>query len=68
MDESSLVHLPERARKRDRDAQEVWYVQWPAKQSIDQYTAGILKHQRHAVVVVRQRDGPRRPASVKFVI
>jgi hypothetical protein len=40
--------------------------QWSAKQSIDRYTAGILKHQRHTVVVVRQRDWSRRPVSVKF--
>src|ERR1700716_3996173 len=29
-------------------------------------TAGIFKHQRQAVVVVRQRDWLRRPVSVKF--
>ena len=29
-------------------------------------TAGIFKHQRQAVVVVRQRDWSRRPVSVKF--
>src|SRR6202011_1900479 len=43
-------------------------VQWSAKQSIDRRTAGILKHQRHAVVVARQRDGSRRPVSVKFAL
>jgi hypothetical protein len=32
----------------------------------DRRTARILKHQRHAVVVVRQRDWSRRPVSVKF--
>ncbi len=62
------MHLAERPRERDRDAQEMRYVQWPAKQSIERRTAGILKHQRHAVVVVRQRDWPRRPVSVKFVL
>ena len=60
------MHMAERARERDRDAQEMRYVQWPAKQSIERRTAGILKHQRHAVVVARQRDGSRRPVSVKF--
>jgi hypothetical protein len=60
------MHLAERPRQRDRDAQEMRYVQGSAKQSIDQRTAGILKHQRHAVVVVRQRDWSRRPVSVKF--
>src|ERR1700688_3768477 len=66
MDKASLMHLAERPRERDRDAQEIRYVQWSAKQSIEWRTAGILKHQRHAVVVVRQRDWPRRPVSVKF--
>jgi hypothetical protein len=36
------------------------------KQSIDRRPAGILKHQRHAVVVARQRDWPRRPVGVKL--
>ena len=60
------MHLAERPRERDRDAQEMRYVQWSAKQSIERRTAGILKHQRHAAVVVRQRDGSRRPVGVKF--
>jgi hypothetical protein len=42
------------------------YVQWSAKQSIERHTAGILKHQRHTTVVVRQRNRPNRPVSVKF--
>src|SRR5882762_5486875 len=42
------------------------YVQWFAKQSIERRAAGILEHQRHAVVVVRQRDWSRRPVSIKF--
>ena len=66
MDQTSVMHLAERRRNRDRDAQERRYVQWPAKQSIERHAAGILKHQRHAVVVVCQRDWPRRPVSVKF--
>jgi hypothetical protein len=60
------MHSAECPRKRDRDAQELRYVQRPAKQSIDRRTARILKHQRHAVIVVRQRDRSRRPVSVKF--
>src|ERR1700694_4603972 len=66
MDKASLMHLAENPRKRDRDAQEMRYLQWSAKQSIDRHTAGILKHQRHAIVVVRQRDWSRRPVTVKF--
>jgi hypothetical protein len=42
------------------------YLQWSAKQSIERRTAGILKQQRHAAVVVRQRDWSRRPINVKF--
>src|SRR5258705_13459850 len=57
MDEATLMHMAERARERDRDAQEMRYVQWPAKQSIERRTAGILKHQRHTAVIVRKRDG-----------
>src|ERR1700737_2274029 len=66
MNKASLMHSAERSRERDRDAQETRYIQWPAKQSIKRRTAGILKHQRHAVVVARQRDRSRRPVSVKF--
>ena len=56
VDQASLMHSAERPRERDRDAQEMRYVQWSAKQPIERRTAGILKHQRHAVVVARQRD------------
>ena len=66
MDEATLMHMAERARERDRDAQEMRYVQWPAKQSIERRTAGILKHQRHTAVIVRKRDRSRRPLGVKF--
>src|SRR3984893_3933791 len=66
MDPASLVHSAGRTRERNRDAQEMRYVQWPAKQSIERRTAGILKHQRHAVVVMCQRDRSRRPVGVKF--
>jgi hypothetical protein len=66
MDEATLVHMAERPRERDRDVQEMRYVQRSAKQSVERRTAGILKHQRQAVVVMRQRDRPRRPVSVEF--
>src|ERR1700676_3093689 len=66
MDQASLMHLAENPRKRDRDAQEMRYLQWSAKQSIERRTAGILKHQPHAPVVVRKCDGSRRPVGVKF--
>src|SRR5882672_10582032 len=66
MDEATLMHVAERARERDRDAQEMRYVQGTVKQSIERRTAGILKHQHYAAVVVRQRDGTRRPVGVKF--
>ena len=66
MDKASLVHLAERPGKRGRDAQEMRYVQWSAKQSIDRRTARILKHQRHAIVVACQRDWSRRPVCVNF--
>ncbi len=68
MDKATLMHMAERPRERDRDAQEMRYVQWSAKQSIQRRTAGILKDQRHAVVVLRQRDGSRRPVSIKFAL
>src|ERR1700754_1218925 len=66
MDEATLMHMAERACERYRDAQEMRYVQWPAKQSIERRTAGILEHQRHTAVIVRKRDGSRRPVGVKF--
>src|SRR3954470_19431110 len=66
MDEATLMHMAERARQRDRDAQELLYLQWPAEKSIERHTAGILKHQRHTAVIVRKRDGSRRPVGVKF--
>src|SRR6202011_1821114 len=66
MDEATLMHMANRPRKRDRDTQEMRYVQWPAEQSIKRRSAGILKHQRLAGVVVRQRDWSHRPVSIKF--
>src|ERR1700682_4812789 len=61
------MHLAERPRERDRDAQEIRHAQGPTRQSIDRRPAGILKHQRHAVVVARQHDWSRCPGTVKFV-
>src|SRR3984957_9323430 len=66
MDQAALMHSAERSRERDRDAQELQELQRSAKQSIERHTAGILKHQRHAVVVARQRDRSGRPVGVKF--
>jgi hypothetical protein len=63
-----MEQTAERRRERDRDTQEMRYVQWLAKQPIGRRTAGILKHQCHAAVVVRQRDWSRRPISVKFAL
>jgi CheY-like chemotaxis protein len=59
MDQTALMHSAERPGERDRDAQELQGLQRSAKQSIELHTAGILKHQRHAVIVARQRDWPR---------
>jgi hypothetical protein len=66
MDKATLMHSAERTRERDRDTQEMQYVQRLAKQSIERRTAGILKHQRHTAVIVRQRNGSRRPVGVEF--
>ena len=66
MDQAPLVQMSERPRQRNRDAQEMRYVQRSAKQPIERCAAGIFKHQRHAVVVERQRDRSCRPGSVKF--
>jgi hypothetical protein len=66
MDKAALMHMAERPRKRERDAQKMRWVQRPAKQSIQRRSAGILEHERHAAVVARERDGSRRPVSFKF--
>jgi hypothetical protein len=65
LDQASLMHLAECTRKWDRDAQEMRYLQWPAKQSIERHTAGVL-NQCQAVVVACQPDGSYRPVAVKF--
>src|SRR5260370_24459278 len=66
MDQATLMQLAERLRERDRDAQEMRYLQGSAKQSIERRPAGILEHQRHAAVVMRERDWSRRAVSIKF--
>src|SRR6267154_682084 len=66
MDKASLMHSAQHDGERDTDSQEMRYFKWSAKQSIDWRTARIFKHQRQAVIIVRQRDGPRRPVRVKF--
>jgi hypothetical protein len=58
------MHSAQRRRDRNRDTQEMRYLHWPAKQPIERRTAGILQHQRHAAVVVRQRDRSRRPVRI----
>jgi hypothetical protein len=66
MDQAALMHTAERPRKRDCDAKKMRYRQWSANQSLERRAAGILKQQRHAIVVVRQRDWSRGPVTVKF--
>src|ERR1700694_1152168 len=66
MDKATLMHMAERPRERARGGQEMAYGEGRARQSIDPHTARIFKHQRQAIVVVRQRDWSRRPVSVKF--
>jgi hypothetical protein len=53
------MYTTRRPRQRNRDAHEMRYLQWPAKQPIKRRAAGILKHQHHAAAVMRQRDGSR---------
>jgi hypothetical protein len=67
MDQASLMDLAESSRDRNCDAQEARSIQWLAKLSIERRTAGILKRQRHAVIVVRQRDWSCRPRIVQIV-
>src|ERR1700688_4984077 len=67
MDKASLMHSAERRRERDRDAQEIRYVQRSPKQSVERRTAGILEHERQAVFIARQRDWSRGPVSIKLV-
>ena len=44
MDKAALMHMAERPRKRERDAQEMRRVQRSAKQCIQRRSAGILEH------------------------
>jgi hypothetical protein len=67
MNETSLMHAAQRPRQTDRDVQKMRYLQRSAQQqSIERRSAGILEHQRPAAVIVRQRDRPERPVSIKF--
>jgi hypothetical protein len=67
MNETSLMHAAQRPRQTDRDVQKMRYLQRSAQQqSIERRSAGILEHQRPAAVIVRQRDRPERPGSIKF--
>jgi hypothetical protein len=66
MNETSLMHPAKRPRQGDRDAQKMGCLQWSAKQAIKRRTAEILKHRRHAAVVVCQCDGARGPVGVKL--
>ena len=60
------MHPAQHAYERNCDAQEMRYLQRPAKQSIERRTTAIFKHQRHTAVMVRQRDRSRGPVSIKF--
>jgi hypothetical protein len=66
MNKSSLMHLPERARERDRNAQKYCQFQRSTEQAVEGFTARVLEHQRQAVVVAGQCDWPRRPGSIQF--
>jgi hypothetical protein len=66
MYETSFMHLAQRTRERDRDAQEFGYFQGSAEPPIEGLATRILQHQRQAAVVAGQRDGPGRPGSTYF--
>ena len=66
VDEAAPVHLAERRRERDGDAQELRHLQRPAEQAIERLAAGILEHQHRAAVVARKRERSHRPFSIKF--
>ena len=65
MDESARMHLAQRPRERNRDAQKLRYSQWLAEQSIEDRTPGVLEHQRQAVAVAGKFDWLRRPGGIK---
>jgi len=67
VDEASLMQPAECRRDCDRKAQKLCDVQRAANQSVERLTAGILEHERHAIIVFRQRDWSCRPASVELV-
>ncbi len=66
MNKSSLMHLAERARERDRGAQKYCQFQRSTEQAVERFTARVREHQRQAVVVAGQCDWPRRPGSIQF--
>ena len=41
------------------------YSQWPAEQSIEDRTPGVLEHQRQAIAVAGKFDRVRRPGGIK---
>ena len=66
MDETSVMQTAERARERDRNSEEFRYFQRSPKQPIEGLAAGVLEHQRHAVIVAGECHRPRRPGNIKF--
>ena len=65
MDEFARMHLAQRPRQGNPDAQKLRYFQGPADQSIEDRTPRVLEHQRQAVAVAGKLDGVRRPGGIK---
>ena len=59
------MHLAQRPCERNRDAQKLRYSQWPAEQSIEDRTPGVLEYQRQAVAVAGKLDRLRRPGGIQ---
>src|ERR1700733_14007968 len=65
MNESARVHLAQRRRERNRNAQKLRYSQRPAEQSIEDRTPRVLEYQRQAVAVAGKFDWARRPGGIQ---
>jgi hypothetical protein len=66
MDQSSRMHTAKCTRERDRDAQKLSYIQWPAEQSIEGCATRVLEDKHRAPIATCEGKRPHRPQGIKL--
>ena len=66
MDKAPLMHPAERFGDRKREAQKALDFEPFPDERVERLAAGIVEHERHAVVTLREHERPCRPVAIEL--